>query len=221
MKWLEHLKTINKHKWEVMKNCFAVGLYKQGLLHDLSKYSWTEFSMGAKYYQGNRSPNDAEREDKGYTTSWLHHKGRNKHHLEYWIDYSIDKSKGIVGMPMPKEYIIEMFCDRIAACKIYNKENYNDRQPLDYYMRGRASKLLHDETRATLEKYLTMLAEHGEDYTFKYIKKYEVKPLRRKKLVNKLPFLLVITQLAFDVIVIKKLIGKTTPKCCGACKHCR
>lgn len=74
MKWLEHLKTINMHKLTVMKHCFAVGLYKQGLMHDLSKYSWTEFSMGAKYFQGNRSPNDAEREDKGYTTAWLHHK---------------------------------------------------------------------------------------------------------------------------------------------------
>lgn len=178
MKWLEHLKTINNHKIEVMKNCFKVGLYKQGLFHDLSKYSWTEFSMGAKYYQGNRSPNDAEREDKGYTTSWLHHKGRNKHHLEYWIDYSVDKSKGIVGMPMPTEYIVEMFCDRVAACKIYNKDNYYDRQPLDYYLKGRAKTLLHPDSAKTLELYLNMLADKGEDYTFRYIKNKVVIPLR-------------------------------------------
>lgn len=166
----------------VMKHCFAVGLYKQGLLHDLSKYSWTEFSMGAKYYQGNRSPNDAEREDKGYTSSWLHHKGRNKHHLEYWIDYSVDKSKGLVGMPMPKQYVIEMFCDRMAACKTYNKDAYTERNPLDYYMKGRASKLLHPESRALLEKYLNMLATKGEKYTFKYIKNKEVIPMRREKI---------------------------------------
>lgn len=178
MKWLEHLKTINNHKLLVMKHCFKVGLYKQGILHDLSKYSWTEFSMGAKYYQGNRSPNDAEREDKGYTTAWLHHKGRNKHHLEYWIDYSLDKSKCLVGMPMPKEYIIEMFCDRIAACKNYNKENYNQRQPLEYYLKGRAKTLLHPDSAKTLEFYLNMLAKKGEDYTFKYIKNKEVVPLR-------------------------------------------
>ncbi len=189
VKWWEHLKTINKHKLTVMKHCFRVGLYKQGILHDLSKYTWTEFSVGAKYYQGNRSPNDAEREDKGYTTSWLHHKGRNKHHLEYWIDYSTDKSKGIVGMPMPKQYVIEMFCDRIAACKIYNKENYYQTQPLDYYMKGRAGKLLHPETKAMLEGYLTMLAEKGEDYTFKHIKNKEVKPMRREKMAKYLPFL--------------------------------
>ena len=94
MKWLEHLKTITKHKMAVMRHCFAVGLYKQGLLHDLSKYSWTEFSMGAKYYQGDRSPNNAEREDIGYSSAWLHHKGRNKHHFEYWIDYSAHEIKG-------------------------------------------------------------------------------------------------------------------------------
>lgn len=181
MKWLEHLKTINQHKMLVMKHCFRVGLYKQGLLHDLSKYTWTEFSVGCKYYQGNRSPNDAEREDKGYTSSWLHHKGRNKHHLEYWIDYSTDKSKGLVGMPMPKQYVIEMFCDRIAACKTYNKENYTDHHALDYYMKGRAGKILHPQSKALLEKYLKMLAKYGEDVTFRYIKQHDVIPMRREK----------------------------------------
>ncbi len=189
IKWLEHLKTINTHKKLVMQHCFAVGLYLQGILHDLSKYSWTEFSVGAKYYQGNRSPNDAEREAKGYTSSWLHHKGRNKHHLEYWVDYSVDKSKGLTGMKMPKQYVIEMFCDRVAACKTYNKENYNQRQPLEYYMRGRAGKLLHPESKKLLEKYLYMLADKGEEFTFSYIKNKEVKPLRRKRLSKYLPFL--------------------------------
>lgn len=190
VKWWEHLKTITNHKIMVMKHCFAVGLYKQGLLHDLSKYSWTEFSVGAKYYQGNRSPNDAEREDKGYTTSWLHHKGRNKHHLEYWMDYDIDRKKAeLVGMPMPKKYIIEMFCDRIAACKIYNRENYYQKQPWDYYKKGRAGKLLHPESKATLEKYLKMLAVYGEEYTFRYIKNVEVKQIRREELSKYLPFL--------------------------------
>ena len=189
MKWLEHLKTINAHKKAVMHHCFAVGLYKQGILHDLSKYSWTEFSMGAKYYQRNRSPNDAEREDKGYTSAWLHHKGRNKHHLEYWIDYSVDKSKMLVGCKMPKEYVIEMFCDRMAACKIYNKDNYNDGQPLAYYLKGRATKILHPDSAKLLEKYLTMLADKGEEYTLWYIRTYEVIPLRRKKLNKYLPFI--------------------------------
>ena len=65
MKWIKHLRTINHHKRLVMELCFKVGLYRQGLLHDLSKYSPTEFLVGAKYYQGNRSPNNAEREAEG------------------------------------------------------------------------------------------------------------------------------------------------------------
>ena len=167
-----HFLTITHHKLVVMEGCFKVGLFKQGLLHDLSKYSWTEFSVGAKYYQGNRSPNDAEREDKGYSSAWLHHKGRNKHHLEYWIDYSLDKSnRQLVGMRMPERYVVEMFCDRIAASKNYNGDKYSDSFPLEYYMKGRSRDMLHPESAVLLEQLLHMLAEKGENYTFDYIRR--------------------------------------------------
>ena len=119
-----HLKTVLYHKYLVMQGCFRVGLYVQGVIHDLSKFSLTEFLVGAKYYQGDRSPNNAEREDIGYSSAWLHHKGRNKHHFEYWIDYSID-NKGMVGCKMPPKYVAEMMMDRIAASKVYNKGKYN------------------------------------------------------------------------------------------------
>lgn len=171
MKWYKHLRTINRHKWMVLKNCFKCGLYKQGLLHDLSKYSYTEFSVGLKYYQGDRSPNNAEREDKGYTSAWLHHKGRNKHHLEYWIDYSLDKNKGpMSGCRMPVEYVVEMFCDRMAASKNYNPDTYTDSSPLNYYLKGREKYLLHEDSRMLLESLLNMLTEQGEEKTFSYIR---------------------------------------------------
>lgn len=180
--WWKHLKTINHHKWLVMKNCFRLGMYKQGLLHDLSKYSPTEFLVGVKYYQGNRSPNNAEREDKGYTSAWLHHKGRNKHHLEYWLDYDLVNG-GVTGMKMPVKYVVEMFCDRIAASKNYNKDTYTDRMPLEYFQKGKAKALLHPESAALLEKLLTMLAEQGEDKTFDYIKREILtKEVRREKI---------------------------------------
>ncbi len=173
MKWLEHLKTVNNHKIEVGKNCFRCGLYYQGIMHDLSKYTWTEFSVGAKYFQGNRSPNEAEREDKGYTSSWLHHKGRNKHHLEYWLDYDLVKKDGsVTGMKMPDNYIVEMFCDRVAASKIYLKDKYTDRSALDYYLKGKSKNLLHPYTKKRLETLLYMLAEQGEDVTFEYARRY-------------------------------------------------
>ena len=112
-----HLKTITYHKYLVMKGCFAVGLYKQGLTHDLSKYEPTEFLMGAKYFQGDRSPNNAEREEKGYSSAWLHHKGRNRHHYEYWIDYSTrDVPGGMAPVEMPVKYVAEMLMDRTEFC---------------------------------------------------------------------------------------------------------
>ena len=169
----KHFRTITEHKLEVGKNCFRCGLYKQGILHDLSKYSPSEFVMGVKYYQGNRSPNDAEREDKGYTSAWLHHKGRNKHHLEYWIDYDMVKRDGtMTGMKMPDNYIVEMFCDRVAASKIYNGDKYVDSTPLNYFLNGKSKGAMHPYVRNKLHLLLNMLAEEGEDKTFRFAKRY-------------------------------------------------
>lgn len=171
MKAWKHFCTITYHKYLVAKGCFAVGLYRQGLLHDMSKYSFTEFRVGAKYYQGTRSPNNAEKEDIGYSSAWLHHKGRNKHHLEYWIDYGLAPDKRIQGMRMPEKYVVEMLMDRIAACKVYMGKDYHDSAPLEYYERGKKITMLHDDSRQLLEKMLNMLAEKGEEETFAYVKK--------------------------------------------------
>ena len=171
----KHFKTITYHKYLVAKGCFRIGLYKQGLLHDMSKYSPSEFCVGAKYYQGNRSPNNAEREDIGYSSSWLHHKGRNKHHYEYWWDYQSGIEAKMVPVPMPDKYIAEMIMDRIAACKVYRGKEYVDADPLNYYMLGKGSGLLHPNTAETLERMLQMLADKGEEETFQCIKKELVK----------------------------------------------
>ena len=163
-----------------MRGCFKVGLYAQGLLHDLSKYSPSEFFVGAAYYQGNRSPNNAEREDIGYSSAWLHHKGRNKHHYEYWVDYNsaadmIRKGvepKGDLTIPvkMPLKYVIEMLMDRIAASRIYNKGNYTDDLPLKYFMRSYNFIPMNEETKRLLYALLKMLSVYGEEKTFRFIK---------------------------------------------------
>ena len=174
-----HFETITRHKLLVMKYCFACGLYEQGLAHDLSKYSPTEFCRSVKYYQGYRSPNDAERIANGVSLSWLHHKGRNLHHFEYWIDYCLreDGSVYIGGCKMPKKYVAEMFCDRIAACRVYQKEKYTDASPWEYYQRSKdlkhtdAGRYMHADTAALLERWLLMLKEQGEDAAFAQIRK--------------------------------------------------
>ena len=174
----KHFKTITYHKYLVAKGCFRVGLYRQGLLHDLSKYSPAAFLVGARYYQGNRSPNNAEREAIGYSSAWLHHKGRNKHHYEYWIDYSTrDVPGGMAPVPMPYQYIVEMIMDRIAASKVYLGGSYTDESPLTYYYGGTDKAPIHEETKRILEEMLIMLAKRGEEETFRYMKE----ELKRRK----------------------------------------
>ena len=93
-----HLHTINHHRRLVRQGCFRMGLYWQGLTHDLSKYAPVEFLTGVRYYQGTRSPNTAEREEKGWSEAWMHHKGRNRHHWEYWTDLDM-QTKAYAGSP--------------------------------------------------------------------------------------------------------------------------
>ena len=166
---IKHYKTIRHHKMLVMKNCFRCGLYWQGLTHDVSKLAPVEFWAGAKYWQGTCSPNNAQRQAEGYSAAWLHHKGRNKHHLEYWIDYSTNKS-GMVGMKMPLRYVCEMVCDRVAASRIYLGDRYTDASPWEYYDRSKGHYMLHPETRALLEKLLKMVRDLGQERTFAYMK---------------------------------------------------
>ncbi|NLL62754.1 MAG: catalase [Ruminococcaceae bacterium] len=167
---INHLKTIVKHRHLVMKYCFKAGIPIQGLLHDLSKYSPSEFWVGVKYYQGTRSPNVAERQDKGFSSAWMHHKGRNKHHHEYWFDN--DRSPiGLKPVEMETKYVIEMFCDRVAASKVYKGDEYTDSTALDYF-NGHDHRInMHPNTKELIQKLLQMLADEGEEKTFEYIKK--------------------------------------------------
>lgn len=164
-----HFKTITHHRFLVMAGCFRVGLIRQGLTHDLSKYSPTEFWEGARYYQGNRSPNAAEREDKGYSEAWMHHKGRNRHHYEYWTDMN-RQTRCYESVPMPKRYLAEMVMDRIAACKTYEGKAYTPASALNYFLKSRERELMHPKTREELEVLLRMLQDRGEGETFRYIR---------------------------------------------------
>lgn len=169
MKAWQHFKTITHHKRLVMEGCFRVGLYWQGLTHDLSKYSPTEFWVGAKYYMGDRSPNSAERKDKGYSTAWMHHKGRNRHHYEYWTDLNVQTGR-YESVPMPRKYLVEMVMDRRAACMTYQGKNYTDASAWEYFDNSRERHLMHPELEKQLDFLLTMLRDQGEQVTFQYIK---------------------------------------------------
>lgn len=173
----QHFKTITKHRNLVMVHCFRVGLYWQGLTHDLSKYSPTEFRVGVHYYQGGkRSPNAAEREACGYSQAWMHHKGRNRHHFEYWTDMNL-QTRRYESVPMPTKYLVEMVMDRIAACKTYGGKDYKDDAPLNYLNRSKEQYSIHPETVEKLRYLLTMLSEKGEKETFRFIRRAVLKGL--------------------------------------------
>ena len=181
---IAHYRTITRHRHLVCRYCMRLGLVYQGLTHDLSKYAPVEFWNGARYYQGTRSPNDMERKATGMSQAWLHHKGRNRHHFEYWVDYVLLPEGKITyaGNPMPMKYVAEMFCDRIAASRVYQGENYTDDKPYEYFMNARddIDGLMHPDTARELETMLTVLKEKGEAAAFAYVRRRLRRDRRRR-----------------------------------------
>lgn len=157
-----HFKTICKHKAVVFEECCACGITWQGIIHDLSKFSPAEFLPAAKYWQGNRSPIEAEKEAIGYSDSWLHHKGRNKHHWEYWCDYNNDTGE-VFPHKIPYRYVVEMICDWIGAGKVYSGKTWTQEEPLIYYKQVRAGRHFHPDTEALIERFLREIYYDGLD----------------------------------------------------------
>ena len=157
---LNHFITVCKHKYVVFKQCHACGITWQGLIHDLSKFSYTEFISSAKYFQGDRSPIEAEKAAIGYSAAWLHHKGRNPHHWEYWTDFN-DKTGEIIANKIPYKYVVEMVCDWVGAGMVYEKDKWTQKAPLDYYYKVRSGRHFHPETEALLIAFLECIRDEG------------------------------------------------------------
>lgn len=148
----KHFRLITKHKWIVFKLAVKAGIPFRGFVHDLSKYSPEEFFESVKYYQGNRSPITIARKDKGYSRAWLHHKGRNKHHIEYWYDaYATEKTPNI-----PYKYVVEMICDQVAAGMAYKGKKWTQNDPIDYWNNVEKNKGLYNPK---IEEYITTIKE--------------------------------------------------------------
>lgn len=176
-KYYKHFKTIVKHKKEVAKVCFKFGLYYQGIVHDLSKFSITEFAPSAKYFQGTSSPIDAEKAENGYSAAWLHHKAKNKHHQWYWMDW--DNKQNPTPCRIPREYVYEMIADWIGAGKVYGQRagrEWSQSEPYNYYkahIRDSESNfpIWHWQTKAMIDTILVDLKLYGIDYVADRIKR--------------------------------------------------
>ena len=155
----KHFKTVCKHKAVVYRECRACGIAWQGLKHDLSKFSPAEFLSSARYFQGSRSPIEREKKEVGYSKAWLHHKGRNPHHWEYWTDFGDDGE--IIANKIPSEYVIEMVCDWIGAGMVYSGGNWSQAEPLDFYNRVRSGRHIHPETEELIVNLLRIIRDEG------------------------------------------------------------
>ncbi len=165
--WL-HFKLITKHRWLVFKLCTRVGLPWRGFIHDLSKYSPTEFWESAKYYVGNRSPIQVAREERKYSAAWLHHKGRNKHHEEYWYDFNAPVKAPVI----PYKYAIEMLCDMLSAGIIYKKNEWTKEYPLWYWNNKKNKTIINPKTVDFFQNIFEEISEKGIE---KILKKEKLK----------------------------------------------
>lgn len=173
MKAVKHFKLITKHKWEVFKLCIKAGIPFRGFMHDLSKYSPTEFIESAKFYVGDHSPITEAKKANGYSKAWLHHKGRNKHHYEYWYDAKAPDKTPVI----PYKYAVEMVCDTLAAGKIYLGKNWNNNSQLAYWLRTKDLEYINLKTADFLEAVYTEVSKNGIDKT--------INKANLKKLYNK------------------------------------
>lgn len=177
--FFKHLHRINKHRWLVFKLSLKAGIPFRGLMHDLSKYSPTEFWEGVKYYNEAKSPISKCKKENGYSKAWLHHTGRNKHHFEYWYDFACE-NKAIL---MPYKYTVEMICDTLAASLVYNGKAWNKNIPLEYFCKRKDLEYINPKIRDILMETYTLVAKDGINKTInkKKLKEIYYKHIKAEK----------------------------------------
>ena len=167
MNYFNHLKTVLTHKKWVNKYCKMAGIPWRGIKHDLSKFSNIEFKESCKYWTGNRSPIDNCKDENGYSKAWQHHKGRNTHHWEYWIDNIGDGHPNAILMPY--EDCVEMICDFLGAARAYMGSNFTYTKEYEWWLEKRKHVLMHPVVKEFV------------DVVFIFLKKYHTNP---KAIIN-------------------------------------
>lgn len=172
-KLIKHFMLVSRHKWKVFKLCLKAGIPIQGIFHDMSKFSPTEFFESVKYYNGTHSPVPEARKAIGYSKAWLHHKGRNKHHYQYWHDEQAENPTPII----PYKYVVEMICDDLSAGMTYKGKEWHQGYQLEYWQKHRAKKSINEKTDRLLVDVFTQVSINGLDNT---INKKNLKDLYNK-----------------------------------------
>ena len=164
-----HLKTVLTHKYWVFVYCCKLGIPWQGIKHDMSKFSWTEFSESVKYYQGGKkSPIPVIKAERGYSKAWQHHKGRNKHHYEYWTD---NYSKGTTFIKIPFKYVIELIADWLSAGRTYNGKSFTIDDEIEWWNKWPEKCAINPETVELIDK----IFKHIQMFGFESFKRHKQK----------------------------------------------
>lgn len=174
---VKHTILVTKHKWLVFKFCCKIGIPIRGLMHDLSKFSFEEFFESIKYYNGKVSPINICKKDKGYSSSWLHHKGRNKHHDSYWVDLSAPQAAPVI----PYKYVAEMICDKLSASITYNGKDWTNSSEYDYWQIEKTKIIMNPKTEHFLSAVITEVKDQGID---KVLNKKHLKELYKKYCID-------------------------------------
>ena len=181
-----HTDTILTHINIVKDLCYQMGIPELGQSHDVSKFSPDEFEIYT-YANGKKSPHDIARDKLGVSPSWIHHKARNPHHWEYWTDFNSatpneDGTFTIICkcVKMPYERIIEMFCDFVAAGKVYTKDAWTVNTPLDYWTNNcEGQRAMHKDSEKLIKLLLNTLAE--KDSLDDFVSWYKVEKEKLQK----------------------------------------
>ena len=175
--FFKHIKLVSKHKWLVFKFILRLGIPFRGLVHDLSKFSYDEFWESVKYYDGKISPITRCKQANGYSKAWLHHKGRNKHHVQYWVDLG---TKGVAPV-IPYKYVAEMICDKLAASITYNGKDWTNSSEYDYWQKEKKRIIINPKVEAFLEDVFIQIKDNGID---KVLKRKKIEELYKKYCID-------------------------------------
>ena len=172
IKW-DYFKTILRHKKYVFIECAKCGIFWQGVKHDLSKFSKEEFEASAMFYANGKYGEKTDEIKRAYSQAWLHHKGVNPHHWEWWIDFG--KRGEIVVNKIPYKYVVEMVCDWVGAGRVYEKEEWKQDAPLNYYNKVRDGRYFDPDTEVLIMRFLTCIKDKGLDEFHKMAKNKTIK----------------------------------------------
>lgn len=153
----EHVSNVQK-AYEWLRNHFGSYLleksssYQNISEHDKSKYDEEEYdAYDVYFYSKNRSYSVVD----DFNRAWLRHIHKNPHHWQHWVLVNDDQKEGTVALEIPFQYVVEMVCDWWS----FSWKSGNLYEIFDWYEDHKKQMILHDNTRAEVERLLSLVKD--------------------------------------------------------------